>query len=446
VAGVPGVVTFSGLGGLGKYAHDFDWNNFGPRIGFAYRLGASMVVRGGYGISYNGEYIGAVVNLLSDGFGLSGNFSSPDGGFTPAFLFKSGMPTVSREPLTPAYGSVKVGESPRLAPSFFQQNQVSGYSQQWNMAVQKEMRGDMVLEAAYLANVGHKLAGQPININMTPLVNGRGPQKQDQLSRPFPQFNNVTVLSSPWGDSSYHALTLKVEKRYSNGLNFLANYTWSKFIDNAQAAGEVGGGGGGYTHIALRALDKALSGNDVPHRLAASAVYELPFGKDKHWRIANSALRSIAGGWGVGLIAEFRSGVPYGVTEQTNITNTFSNAQRPNLLKDPALASDRSRSEFLDQYFDVSAFANPGTGVFGNAARSVGRGPGFIGVDLSAHKRWALTERWGLLFRGDFYNLPNRPDFANPNTLQGRADFGHITSILGNSTARQIQLSLRLEY
>jgi hypothetical protein len=99
---------------------------------------------------------------------------------------------------------------------------------------------------------------------MIPLVNGRGPDRQDQQRRPFPHFNNVTQISPPWGNSSYHSLNLKSEKRYSNGLNFLMNFTWSKFLDDVEGGNELGGGeGSGYTHIELRNLDKSYSGSDI---------------------------------------------------------------------------------------------------------------------------------------------------------------------------------------
>ena len=109
------------------------------------------------------------------------------------------------------------------------------------------------MKIAYIANLSHKLSGPNVNWNQIPLVNGRGPAAQSQNARPFPHFNNVTQLLPPWGNSTYHALNVKMEKRYSNGLNFLANYTWSKFLDDIEANNEVAGGeGNGYTHIELR--------------------------------------------------------------------------------------------------------------------------------------------------------------------------------------------------
>lgn len=445
VSGTPGIVTFSGRDGLGKYAHNFDKNNFAPRFGFAWKPGSRTVVRGGYGINYLGLYFGAVVNTLSQGFGSNFSFASPDGGLTPAFLFRSGLPTGTREPLGPGWGAVRVGQAPRAAPDFISQNHVNGYSQQYNLTVQRELGGNMLLEAAYLGNLGRKLGGAAVNINVIPLVNGRGPAAQSQTARIFPQYNTVNRLTPDWGSSTYHALNVKLERRYFNGFNLLANYTWAKFLDNIEGGTEFAGGeGNGYTHPELRALDRAYSGNDLRHRFIGSSVYELPIGKGRRVEISNPALNAVAGGWSIGTIAEFFTGAPWGVIEQTNLSNTFSGSPRPNLVCDPRIDGSRSRNDYLNQWFNTSCFAAPGVGNFGNAARTVGFGPGQVNIDLSLNKRWPIKERYGLLFRSDFYNLPNRANFTVPAGVRGRGDFGRITSTRG--TGRQIQLSMRFEF
>jgi len=445
VSGTLGIVTFSGRDGRGKYAHNFDKNNFAPRFGFAWKPAGRTVVRGGYGINYLGAYFGAVVNTLSQGFGSNFSFTSPDGGLTPAFLFRDGLPTGTREAIGPAWGAVRVGQAPRAAPDFIIPNHVNGYSQQYNLTVQRELGGNLLFEGAYLGNIGRKLGGGGVNINVIPLVNGRGPAAQSQTARIFPQFNAVTRLTPNWGDSTYHAMNLKLERRYSNGFNLLANYTYSKFLDNVEGGTEFAGGeGNGYTHPELRALDRSHSGNDLRHRFIGSSVYELPVGKGKRVDIANSVLNAVAGGWTLGVIAEFFTGAPWGAVEQTNLTNTFAGSPRPNLTCDPAISGGRSRAEFLSQWFNTSCFSAPAVGVFGNAARAVGFGPGQMNIDTSINKRWNLKERYGLMLRGDFYNLPNRANFTVPNAVRGRGDFGRITSTRG--TGRQIQLSLRLEF
>ncbi len=447
VCDCPGVITFSGRNGRSKYAHDFDANNFGPRFGFAWEASSGFVVRGGYGINYNGMYARAVPFTMFNGFSLSGSFTSPDGGFTRAFRLADGMPTVEREELTPAFGAVEIGQRPRIAPDFFQQNQHNGMHQQWNLGVQRELPGDLLAEVSYIGNVGHNLGGANVNINMIPLVNGRGPDKQAQTLRPFPQFNHVWHESPAWGNSAYHSLNVKAEKRYSGGMNFLMNYTWSKFIDDVEAATELGGEvGNGYSHISLRHLDKALSGNDVRHRFIGSMVYELPFGKGRPIAFQSGALDALAGGWGIGLIAEFRNGVPFGVIENTNRSNTFAHVQRPNILGPVSPLPGWRDNVKASHYFDPSLFEAPGAGVIGNSPRNLCCGPGFNGFDLSVHKWFDFTERHRLQLRGDFYNLFNRALFANPELRRGRGGFGRIGGVLVGSSGRLAQVSLRFEF
>lgn len=448
VSGTPGIVTFAGREGVSKYSHDFDWNNVAPRFGFAYRTTGDLVLRGGYGLFYYQPYISSVGTSLAAGFSKLASLVSPDG-FAPPFLLSQGLPAPPPgEQPGPGFGAVPAGASPRFSPEYLQRDHRNSPSQQWNFTIQKQTLGNSAVEVGYLGNVAHKLSGQPVNINMIPLVNGRGPATQDQRLRPFPQFNNVTLLYPPWGNSTYHAFTARFEKRYSSGLNFLVNYTWSKFIDDVQSESELANPEDypGYTHVELRSADKALSGNDVRHRLMSSFVYDLPVGRGRRVDFANGFLNQVLGGWGLGGIVEFRSGAPFGVTEQTNRTNTFSHSQRPNLVRDPGLPADRARGERLVQYFDTLAFQDPGVGIFGNSPRTICCGPGYAGVDMSAHKRFAVTERFNLEFRTDAYNVINRPNFGMPGTVRGRGDFGRISSILAGSTGRQVQLSLRVEF
>ena len=444
VSGNLGALAFAGKEGVSRYPHDLDLNNFGPRVGFAWRATNTVVIRSGYGLAYNSPYwAGGAVP--TNGFDRSADFASPDGGFTPAFLFKDGMPPIPEPSPSAGFGSVTIGSAPKISPGFYQRNQPTGYAQQWNLTIQKELHGNMLMEGAYLANIGKKLAGSPISINMAPLVNGAGPARQDQRSRPYPQYNTITWNSPAWGSSSYHAMNLKMEKRYSNGLSFLSNYTFSKFLDNVNGLTDLASGGVYYTHIERHNLDKSLAGNNIRHRLMTSALFDLPFGEGRRFKIGNRLFNAIAGGWGIGTLAEFRTGFPWGTAEQTDRTNTYGGGNRPILLRDPS-RDFSSRGDMINQFFDTSAFSQPDVGQFGNAARFVGVGPGAINVDASLHKRWKVTERFGLLVRGDFLNAPNHPNFAGPNGVRGRGDFGRITSLLSGTTGRMIQLSMRLEF
>lgn len=443
----PGVMTFAGRNGQSKYAHDFDMNNFGPRIGLAYRAGRSTVIRAGYGVNYNGAYARAVPFTQFWTFSKTLDINSPDGGFTPAFMLSDGLPAVT--PFSDAdrvgtFGAVTSGRR-TVSPDFFQRDQLNGYSQQWNFTLQKQLPDNMLLEAQYQANVGHKLGGANYNLNMIPLVGGRGPDQQSQTQRMFPQYNSVVHESPSWGNSTYHSLNLKAEKRFSQGLSYLINYTWSKFIDDVESANELGGEqNNGYTHFELRHLDKALSGNDIRHRIVASGVYELPVGRGKPLAVENPVVQGIVGGWSLGVIAEFRTGSPYGIIEQTNRSNAFSHGQRPNVLGDHTLSGSRSKGERLLRWFDTSQFEAPGVGVFGNSPRNVCCGPGFGVVDVSIQKRFAITERTRLEFRGDIFNVANHANFNIPERRRGNSGFGRIRGTIG--TGRQTQLGLRLEF
>lgn len=447
VSGLPGVITFFGRDGLDKFSHDTYKGALGPRLGLAYQLTPTTVIRTGYGINYYGAYRGAVPNAFSLGFSTQGTFNSPDGGFTRALTLSEGMPDTARADLGPAFGSVQFGDRPTVAPQYFRKEHRNAMVQQWNMSVQKQLPNDVLIEVAYLANMGHRLGGANVNWNVIPLVNGQGPAQQSQQLRMFPTFNNVSQRSADWGNSSYHSGNLKVEKRYSGGFNMLMNYTWSKYLDDVEAGSELSEfQGNRNTHPELRHLDKGFSGSDIRHRLALSAVYDVPFGKGRQYAIENSFLDALVGGWGIGIITEFRTGSPYVVIENTNRSNTFAAAQRSNVLGDPEQQSQWRDNVKGETFFDTSLFAAPGNGIVGSAPASFCCGPGLANIDMSVHKWFDFTERHRLQFRADFYNFPNHPQFANPEERRGRGGFGRIASTLRGTGGRVSQLSLRLEF
>lgn len=354
VSNTPGVVTFAGQNGLGNEVYEGDYNNFGPRIGLAWKpfSSRSLLVRSGYGIYFGPPIPGS--NTASAGFETSGDFSSPDNGITAPFTLSSGFPSTSRTSLGPGFGAVPVGSPVRFAPTFIDQQRQLGYSQQWNFSLQQELSGNIVVEAAYLGNVSHKLPAPNTNINQVPTAL-LGPGNA-QIRRPFPQFGNVTLLTPMWGNSNYHGLNLKVEKRFSHGLNFLANYTWSKFIDDVASDFEVGAVPAGYQDFYNRRADRSLSGNDVRHRLSASSVYELPFGPGRA-HLTRGVFARVVGGWNIGAIFVAQAGSPYGLVTQANTSNSFSGGpQRVNVLRNPELPAEQRTTA---RWFDTTAVAAP---------------------------------------------------------------------------------------
>lgn len=444
VSGTPGIVTFAGVGGVSRYAHDFDKNNFGPRFGFAWRpWGERLVLRGGYGLSYGPIYDGTGSANHVVGFGDVRQFLSRDNGLTPAFLLRNGMPAAPQEERGPGFGAVRVGESVRISPDFLAKDHRNSYAHQFTLGIQRQLLGTYLLDLTYTGNLAHRVTGRTVNINeIRPELRGA---TQDQRLRPFPQYGSVSWIAPDWGNASYHALNAKVEKRFSGGLNLLANYTWSKTIDDVEARIEAGGApGDGQQSYYSRRLDKSLSGNDMRHRLVASFVYELPVGKGRRLHPRNRLADTVIGGWSLGTIAEFHTGFPFGVVESSNRLNAFSSSQRPNIVGNAGLPTDRPRAQLVDRWFNIDAFAFPGNGVLGKAARNVGTGPGFANFDVSLLKDFRFSERRFVQLRGEFLNLFNRANFGLPNGSRGSAAFGKISDTVNDG--RIAQLGLRFVF
>src|SRR5262249_16007489 len=158
----------------------------------------------------------------------------------------------------------------------------------------------------YLGTLGRKLASPAaLTLNQVP-PELMGPGNA-QLRRPFPQFSDVTVITQPYGNSNYHALNIKLDKRYSKGLHFQTNYTFARGIDDVESRGELGGNPGNAGANAYNRLaDRGLSGNSIKHRWISNVVYELPLGKGRSMNIANPVANYVFGGWTIGYIAEIR--------------------------------------------------------------------------------------------------------------------------------------------
>jgi len=450
VSRTPGIVTFAGRNGVREYAHDFDPNNFAPRFGLAWRVADKWVVRGGAALLYMGLYDQAIVINATNGFSYRGNFVSPDNGLTPAFRLRDGMPPIpapSESDLTPGFGAVPPGASTQNAIEFFQPGPRAGsYLMSFNFNIQRQLPGQIVVEVGYLSTEGRKLASPAaLTLNQVrPELMGPG---NAQSRRPFPQFTDVTLVSQPYGNSNYHAMNIKLDKRYSKGLHFETNYTFAKGIDDVESRGELGGGAGNAGANAYnRRADRGLSGNSVKHRWISSVVYELPFGKGRSFDTSNPVVNGVLGGWTIGYIGEIRTGPPLGVIEQVNQTNAFSPANRPNILGDPAISGSRSRADQIARWFDTSKFVAPPQFTFGNAGRITGYAPGAIGMDVSILKDFKLYERYTIQFRTEILNFINNPNFSLPNLSRGNAAFGRITSLIDTNQARIIQLGLHFKF
>jgi len=465
---VRGGLMYPGVAGLPRGFWNRDPNNFAPRVGFAYSLGNATVVRGGYGVFFSNSW-GSGRNgngFPATGFVCSTSVvSSLDGGLTPFALISDPFPKGFCKPTGNTAGLLSnLGQ----AVDMIDRNQRVPYAQSWNFGIQRRMPGNLVAEIAYSGSRGINLAGTleynqlaPQYMQLATQLNNKvpnpfygviteGPLSEQTVTlgqslRPYPQFLGVSSRNATYGASTYHAMFLRVERRFSRGFSLLASYTVSKLIDDVIPSrtgfpGESFASGDLQNYYDRRS-ERALASWDTPQTLVISSVYELPFGPGKPF-LSRAGLRGkLIGGWQVNGIALFQSGPPLQITGGS-ASGAFAGTQRPNWIRDARLKGDISKR--LAAYFDTSAFAVNPPFTFGNAPRLMPnlRGPGAVNFDLAIFKNTRVGEQFRLQFRAEAFNAFNRVQFGNPNTNINSNAFGRISS--QQNAPRDIQLALKL--
>ncbi|MGH9673026.1 MAG: TonB-dependent receptor domain-containing protein [Bryobacteraceae bacterium] len=452
-----GVLTFAGVGGASRLLNDPDRNNFAPRVGVAYRLTRTTVIRTGAGIFFSPTTAPSTA-FVGSGFTASTSLVTSLDGVTPLTFLRNPYPDGINKRTGSSLGpATLLGQS----VSFFDRANRTPYAGQWNFNVQQQLPGVVLLDVGYAASRGLKQTvsrflnqlpdsalglGDELRAQVSNPFFGQitvGPLSQRTLSRaqllrPFPHFDEVTSQNATLGTSSYHSLQVKIEKRYTSGFSFLSAYTWSKTLDldTGFFSGEALSGGGIQNWNNLRP-DWAVSALDQTHRLVINSVYELPFGK----KLRGAAGKLLAG-WEVGAVFSSLSGPPLGIGSAVNTTFSQGGGQRPNWTG----VTTRLSEPAPDRWFDTSQFSNPPPYAFGNAPRTFGgsRGDGTASLDLTAAKNTRLREKLQLQFRAEFFNLTNTPRFNPPNIVFGNQLFGVVNG-QGNGP-RVVQLALKLVY
>ncbi len=454
-------LDYLGVGGNPRSARELHYGNLAPRIGFTLSLTPKTVVRSGYGI------------VFIDQSGITTPFTTPQFPFiqsvaqrtqdnvNAAFTLSSG-PTVAPIPLTPDAG---LGQSVYAA----QRALGSGYVQQWNLAVQREVSTNLSFEVAYVGShiVHVGIPDQNLNqLTTTQLAEG-APLLQKvenpyfgqlpasstigtrtvaaaQLLKPYPRFQNVAYYRNNTGTTNYNALEVKVEKRLSHNLSLLGSYTKSKLIDDASSVFSSTVLSSPNTSSLVAAdtnrpyLERDASNGDVPNVGSVSVLYQ--FGTPRLNGAFAPLVSRVLGGWSLNAIGLMQSGMPVTVVQANNL-NSFAGfvLQRPNVTEPTALQAGQRTTE---RFFRTSAFSAAPQFTLGNASRNPVRGPAYRDVDVAAVKHTAIAERFDLELRAEVFDLTNTPAFAQPNGSFGSAGFGSITSTVADP--RVVQFALRL--
>jgi len=414
-----------------------DRNNFAPRVGFAYRVSKGTVLRGGAGIFFNPAGSEALLMRRHRQlpFGPINTVDINQFSATPRRVSDGFPPIPNLDPAVVANNPV--GSLLSVNPSFR-----SGYAEQFNMQLQQQLPKDLVFKIGYVANLGRRLENifeynQPVP----------GPEAP-ALRRPL-RFVAPNVISAQYqvsdGLSAYHSLQTTLERRFANGIGFLTAYTWAHSHD--WIANQFGSADNGPLpqDIRNRRADRGNSGFDQRHRLVHSMNYELPFGKGRKFASSNTLADIIIGGWDTNLIMTLQSGLPFTPVLATSVSN--AGGSRPDRYKSGAI-DNPTIAKWYDTSFGTTAsgaaWGNPTIYTFGNGGRNILTGPGRVNFDFSVFKNFALTERFKLQFRTEFFNLFNHAQFDLPNTAIGSPSAGIISGIVG--TPRQVQFALRLSF
>lgn len=463
IANLQGGLRFTGVDGNPRKQQNTDWNNLGPRFGFAYTLSPRLVMRGGYGITFI-PTTSRYVNQSNQGFAAATNFFSSVDGVTPVGRLSNPFPNGVLTPPGAAEGlRSSLGQS---FGTLLREDPV-GYMQQWSYSLQSEVMKDLLVDAAYAGSKGTALPyPMPLN-NLDPRFLSEGNALLTQVTnpfrpfvpagtlsganvtrlqmlRPFPHFLGLTNNLQAVGSSSYHSMQLKVNKRMSHGFSLLGAYTISKLItDTAPFLTGFLDPNPGFQNVYDRASDRSIATLDVPQRLVISGVWEMPFGRGKRYMAeVPRILDHILGGWQLNTITTFQSGQPLVIT--TNIPTT-SGATRPNNNGQSARLTGDVRTR-LNRYFDTSVFSAPGPFEFGTTGRTLPdvRNHGTKNFDISLFKNFVISEGKTLQLRGEFFNIFNRVQFAAPVGTQGNVNFGTINA--QRNDPRNVQLALRFSF
>jgi Carboxypeptidase regulatory-like domain len=397
------------------------WNNFAPRFGFAYSPGNSQkfVFRGNYGIYYDSPNLNAFGDNRPPNSGATGIIYNPAGPNPIFSTTRSNYTIVQNQPVfgnpslpPPPYGVFSVDQG-------FKNASLQNYS----VNAQYQISNGLVAEAGYVGSLGHHLL-TVLDVNMAPpstLGTGAIRSVQNTLRPFYSQFPNYATINqvATGANSHYNGFIASIRSNAWHRLTSKFSYTLGHAIDDASAVR-------GLTPTDSRNLrfDYGDSSFDVRHTFTSYITYDLPS--------PNAGPKLLVRGWQLNSLMAFYTGFPITVYAGKNISGTFENKDRVDVIGDPYAGLNHSLTNGYVQWLNPAAFALPAAGTFGNEGRNAFRGPGFADVDFSVFKNTPITERVTTQFRVEMFNIFNRRNLPVPNSTFSSGSFGRISDTIGD--------------
>jgi hypothetical protein len=386
---------------------------FAPRVGLAYRMRPNMVIRAGYSLAPE------QINMYRDGLynyplTLSQSLSASSS-YTAATTLSQGFPAVSSPDISSGTIPLPPVVSIVSAPKHFKR----GYTESYNLSVQRELGWNLLAQVGY---VGTLTIRQHTRYNINYGLPGGGTESQ-QLYPYFGITAQETIIE-PFEHMNYHSLQAQLQKRFSNGLQFFASYTWSKWM--GLCCDDKGDGQPEIPIPAYQHRNYALAPSDRPHNFELSAIYKLPFGKKQRY-LTSGIGAAVAGAWQVNALLSLYSGTPFWISAPGTSLNAPGSPQLADQVK-PDVAIHGAHG-LASPYFDTSAFVPVTSARFGTSSFDPLRGPGYGNLDLGLFRTFGIRERLNAQFRMEALNVTNHPNFSNPDRGVSDPDFGLITSI-----------------
>ncbi|MCC6263253.1 MAG: TonB-dependent receptor [Bryobacterales bacterium] len=388
--------------------------NFAPRFGFAWApFGNSRTsIRGGYGVFYDSGLMSAIANIFQGvaPFGTKVDLAPPPGPFDDPYLGASPFPLPFPPPSDIAFPK-------SINAATYPERFRVGYLQDWNLTIEREVARDTVARISYAGSKGTALL-QGRELNSAVYIPGQSTIANVNSRRPYaPALNSITEVGST-GNSSFQSMQLALDRRFSSGFTFMANYTWAKSIDYGSGAGTLWPN---YTNPNDFGFDRGLSDFDRRHRFVASGLFELPrFGTQP------PLVRFLAGGWSLAGVMTLQSGPSFSVRSGVDNSRSGVNLDRADLVGDIARPAG---VDPVREWFNKAAFVANAVGTFGNSGRNLVTGPGMAVVNASLAKSFPAYKESTIQFRAEFFNVANRANFISKRSeAVNSGTYGRLTS------------------